>query len=48
VRKEVLFILGLFVLIVVLCGGAFWLANASLMPKPQPTHLVLPDERIPH
>ena len=46
-RKEVLFALGAFALVVALIGAAVGLANASFKPQSQPTHLVLPDERIP-
>lgn len=47
-RKEVLFALGGFALVVVLIGASLWLAYAPMQPPAQPTHVVLPDERIPH
>jgi len=46
VSKEIFVVLGALVLIVILSGGAVWLANAPLQPPSQQTHLVLPDERI--
>jgi hypothetical protein len=45
-RKDVLLALGSFAFVVFVLGGAVWLANAPLQPKPQTAHAVLPDERI--
>lgn len=47
-RKEVMIALGAFALIVFVVGASVWLANAPLQPPSQSTHLVIPDERIPH
>jgi hypothetical protein len=47
-RKEALFALAIFAFIVFAAGVIVWFANAPLQPQPQPTRLVMPDERIPH
>jgi hypothetical protein len=46
-RKEVLFVLGGFGLVLVMLGAGVWLANAPMQPPTEPTRLVLPDARIP-
>ena len=35
-------------LLVVLAGGALWLANARMMPPVQKVEQLIPDDRIPH
>jgi hypothetical protein len=47
-RMDLLFGLIGVILVVGLSSGVLWLATSPMQPPPQQTHLVLPDERIPH